>query len=489
LSVTAETTFPFASVMATRSDIGTPRAPFTGLTANPLHEVREDQPPTWIRRRPAVADESEGRLDLSLFVLLNREQASLFDCVRVLLGLSVPTLLPKDAIFPTNGGVAAVAVTADAATTPTMPNARACRTIRRVGTARFERAASATQTQRSDQAELRPETISVRARAEEARVAAMVDSPYLPAEGVRTARAPRVGYLMVMGAAVLFAINGTVAKVVLESGVTSLRLTQARCAGALIGLGLIVLLTRPSSLRTTRRELAFLVVFGVCGVALVQLFYFAAIARLEIGVSLLIQYTAPLLVALWARFVFKERVRSRVWAALALALVGLSVMVDVWGGVPLNTAGVVLSFISAATFAAYLLLAEHAVGRRDPLSLLVYGFLFASLFWAVAQPWWSFPRDELGETISLLGNLGGTELPAWVLVLAIVVVGTIIPFTLMVGSLQHLPATTVGMVAMLEPVIGALVAYVWLDESLAAQQLVGGAIVLTAIFLAQSSRD
>jgi drug/metabolite transporter (DMT)-like permease len=316
----------------------------------------------------------------------------------------------------------------------------------------------------------------------------MVDSPYLPAEGVRTARAPTVGYLMVMGAAVLFAVNGTVSKVVLESGVTSLRLTQARCAGALVGLGLIVLLTRPASLRTTRRELAFLVVFGVCGVALVQLFYFAAIARLEIGVSLLIQYTAPLLVALWARFVFKEHVRRRVWLALALALVGLAVMVDVWGGVPLNTAGVVLSFVSAATFAAYLLLAEHAVGRRDPLSLLVYGFLFASLFWAVAQPWWSFPRDELGETISLLGNLSGTELPAWALVLGIVVLGTIVPFTLMVGSLQHLPATTVGMVAMLEPVLGALVAYLWLDESLAAQQLLGGAIVLAAIFMAQSAR-
>ena len=67
--------------------------------------------------------------------------------------------------------------------------------------------------------------------------------------------------------------------------------------------------------------------------------------------------------------------------------------------------------------------------------------------------------------------------------------GTIVPFTLMVGSLQHLPATTVGMVAMLEPVLGALVAYLWLDESLAAQQLAGGAIVLAAIFLAQTSRD
>ena len=73
-------------------------------------------------------------------------------------------------------------------------------------------------------------------------------------------------------------------------------------------------------------------------------------------------------------------------------------------------------------------------------------------------------------------------------VLVIIVVGTIVPFILMVGSLQHLPATTVGMVAMLEPVLGAIVAYLWLDETLAAQQLVGGAIVLAAIFLAQTSR-
>ena len=316
----------------------------------------------------------------------------------------------------------------------------------------------------------------------------MVDAPYLPAESVRTARGPAVGYLMVMAAASLFAVNGTVAKVVLESGVTPLRLTQARCAGALVGLTLIVLVTRPASLRTTRRELAFLAVFGVCGVAFVQLFYFAAIAHLEIGISLLIQYTAPLLVALWARFVFKEHVRRRVWLALGLALVGMSVMVDVWGGVPLNSLGLTLSLVSACTFAAYLLLAEHAVGLRDPVSLLVYGFLFATLFWAIVQPWWSFPWTDVTERVSLLGNLAGSEFPAWALVLGIVVVGTIVPFLLMVGSLQHLPATTVGMVAMLEPVLGAVVAYLWLGETLATQQLVGGAIVLAAIFLAQTAR-
>src|SRR5919202_2813672 len=145
---------------------------------------------------------------------------------------------------------------------------------------------------------------------------------------------------MVLVAGALFAVNGTVAKVALESGLSSLRLTEARCLGAFVGLALILLATRPRSLRTTRRELGFLAVFGVLGVALVQLFYFLSIRRLEIGVALLVQYLAPLLIALWVRFAVKEHVRRRIWAALALSLGGLSLVVDIWAGVSLDGLGV-----------------------------------------------------------------------------------------------------------------------------------------------------
>ena len=316
----------------------------------------------------------------------------------------------------------------------------------------------------------------------------LADSPYLPAESVPEERGPAVGYLMVMAAAALFAVNGTVSKVALSSGLSSLRLTEARCAGALAGFAVLVLATRPGALRTSRREILFLGAYGVAGVALVQLFYFLAIERLEIGVSLLIQYLGPLLVALWARFVVKERVRQRLWAALALCLVGLSIMVDLWGGMSLNGWGVAFSLLSAVMFAASLLLAEHAVGRRDPISLLCFGFFFATGFWTIVQPWWSFPWESLASSVSLLGNLAEASLPVWALVLWVIVLGTIVPFLLIVGSLRHLPATRVGIVAMLEPVLGAAVAFAWLDETLGALQLVGGAIVLAGISLAQTSR-
>jgi drug/metabolite transporter (DMT)-like permease len=301
-------------------------------------------------------------------------------------------------------------------------------------------------------------------------------------------RRPLLGYVMVWTAATLFAVNGTVSKVILESGLSSLRLTEVRCVGALVGLAAILLVTRPDSLRVGRRELAFLVAFGVLGVAFVQLFYFLAIHRLQIGVSLLIQYLGPLLVALFAHFVLGERVRRRLWVALALALGGLTLVVDLWRGVSLDGLGVVFSLCSAVTFAGYLLLAEHAVGRRDPVSLLCYGFLFASVFWAIVQPWWRFPFDVPGRSVSLLGHLSHLHLPIWALMLWMIVLGTIVPFFLIVGSMRHISATRAGILAMVEPVVASVVAYAWLDETLGATQLVGGAVVLCGIALAQTAR-
>jgi drug/metabolite transporter (DMT)-like permease len=316
----------------------------------------------------------------------------------------------------------------------------------------------------------------------------MSEAPLIPAEAPPAAEHPALGYAMVTAAAILFAVNGTVAKVILASGITSLRLSEIRSTGAFLGLALVVLAAQPAAVRTRPRELAFLVVFGICGVGLVQLLYFLAIRRLPIGVALLIEYLAPLLVALWARFAVHEQVRRRIWAALALALAGLSLVVDVWQGVSLSGLGVAFGLLGALAYALYLLLAEHAVSGRDPVSLLAYGFFFAALFWACAQPWWSFPGGSVSGDVSLHGRLHAWHLPVWALLLCLVLVGTIAPYGLIVGSLRHLSATRVGIVAMLEPVAGAVVAYAWLDERLTAVQLAGGAVVLAAIFLAQTAR-
>jgi len=314
----------------------------------------------------------------------------------------------------------------------------------------------------------------------------MSEAP-LPVEPARHRR-PRLGYAMAASAATLWAVNGTVSKVILASGVSSLRLTQVRTTGAFAGLVLVLLLVAPSRLRARARELPFLALFGIAGLAFVQWLYFLAIHRMAIGIALLIQYLAPLLIALWARFGLRERVRRRIWLALALALAGLALIVDVHAGGTVSTAGVVFAFGAAFTYALYILLAEKEVGRRDAVSLLAWGFGFGALFFAAIAPWWSFPAHAVGVDHSLLGHLDRRHLPVWALMTWMVVLGTIVPFFLLVSALRHLPATRVAIVAMLEPVVATAVAWAWLGEALGAVQLVGVAVVLAAIVLAQTAR-
>jgi drug/metabolite transporter (DMT)-like permease len=315
-----------------------------------------------------------------------------------------------------------------------------------------------------------------------------VVEPLIPGQSPAGPRRPLLGYAMIWAAATLFAVNATVSKVILESGVSSLRLSQVRTTGALVGLAVVVFAVAARTLRVSRRELAFLAAFGIGGLALVQLFYFLAIDRLPIGIALLIQYLAPLLVVLWARYVGHERVRRRIWVALACSLAGLALVVQFWSGLALDGWGVAAALAGAVTFAVYFLMAERAVGRRDPVSLSVYGFLFAALFWAVVQPWWTFPFELTDGSISLLGRLADRSVPVWALLAWMILLGTIVPFLLVVGALRHVSAARLGIVAMLEPVVATVVAWAWLEESLEPAQLLGGAVVLAGILLAQTAR-
>ena len=315
----------------------------------------------------------------------------------------------------------------------------------------------------------------------------MADVAYIPGEPGHERR-PAVGYAMVISAALLFALNGTVSKVVLQSGITSLELTQVRATGAFLGFAVVLAFTRRESLRLRRREVPYLVVFGIAGVAMVQWLYFVSIGRLPIGIALLIEYLAPILIAIWAWSVFKEQVRHRIWVALVLALAGLSLVVEIWSGISLNGLGVAAALAAAGAYAVYVLMAERAVQHRDPASLTCYGFLFAALFWAAVQPLWGFPAGRLGDSVSLLGRLEGLELPVWALMLYVVVAGTMVTFLLVAAALRHISATRVGILAMLEPVAASGVAYAWLGETFGGFQLAGGAVVLVAILLAQTAR-
>jgi drug/metabolite transporter (DMT)-like permease len=293
---------------------------------------------------------------------------------------------------------------------------------------------------------------------------------------------------MTVVAATMFAVNGAVSKIALDaSEIGTLRWTELRSTGAFIGLAVGLAIIAPGRLRIeTRRELGRFAFYGIVGFALVQWLYFVAIDRLPIGIGLLFEFTAPVLIALWARFAWHEPVRRRVWPALGLVIGGLALVAQIWDGLTLNGIGVIAGLLAAVGLAVYYLMGERLVGRRDPISVVCFGLGFASLAWAILLPWWSFPTEALRIDAALPHALG--TVPVGALALWGIVLGTIVPFSLSIAALKHLPATTVGIVATFEPVVAAVIAWVWLGEALVAVQILGGVVVLAGILLAETSR-
>jgi drug/metabolite transporter (DMT)-like permease len=298
------------------------------------------------------------------------------------------------------------------------------------------------------------------------------------------------GYALYLVAAFLFALNGTVAKTVMANGVDVWRLSQLRTTGAFAVLLALVALGNRPALRLRRGEVPLLLVYGVLGVAATQALYFLSITRLPIGIALLIEFTAPLVIALWFRFGLGHPTRPAVWAGLVMAVAGLAVVAEVWQGFTLDPLGVAAAVGAMLALVVYYLSADAQVRgpfRRDPVSLTMWGMGAAALFWAILQPWWTYPWGSLAGSAVVEGT-GAVAWPLPVLVGYVVVLGTVVPFSLVVLSMQHLRASQASVVGMTEPIMAIAIAWAVLGEVLSPAQLVGGVVVLGGILLAERSR-
>jgi drug/metabolite transporter (DMT)-like permease len=302
-------------------------------------------------------------------------------------------------------------------------------------------------------------------------------------------RNPAFGLALVVLGATLFIVNAGVSRVALRAGVDPVTLTTIRVTGTFVVLLAVAALFHRGALRPPPVRLRPLILaHGLVGVAALQWTYFVAIDRLPVGMALLLEYQAPILVAVWARVVQKESVRPRMWLGLALATAGLAAATGIWKGGVFDPVGIVAGLGAAVCFAAYFLIGEHGVGALDPLRVVVWSFLVASVALNLVSPITDLDTSLLDERVSLLGSLSDHQAPVWALLVWIVVLGTVVPFAVELSALRHLSATTVTMVAMLEPVGVSALGWVWFGESLDAVAVVGGLAVVAGIVLAQTAR-
>lgn len=297
-----------------------------------------------------------------------------------------------------------------------------------------------------------------------------------------------LGSVLSIAAAVLFGLGASVSKVALQGGLEPMRLTALRCTGTAIGLLIIILVTRPSLLRVQLRDMPVLIVLGLAGAALVQFLFFTAIDRLPVGIALLLEFTAPFLIAVYSQVVLRHPADLRNWIAIALGMIGLALVARVWTDTGLDLVGVAAGLGASACLAAFFMIGKHALDRHHPLTMSFWMFAVAAVFWSILAPWNHFDFGSLNQSVPLLGTFADVSWPIWIPVLWVIVLGTLAPYLLEIASLQHLTPTAKGVVGMSEPLIAAGIAWVWLGQSLSGVQMLGAAVTLTGIAVIQFRR-
>jgi len=294
----------------------------------------------------------------------------------------------------------------------------------------------------------------------------------------------RAGILALFLAALAFSVNGIVSKLVLEAGLSPLRLAEVRSTGAFAFFLIYLLIFKRSALRFDLKALPEMLVYGIVGYAGVQFFYFVAILRMPVSVGLIIEFTAPIWIALWIRFVRKQHVPRSMWTAVFLAFSGLLLIAQVWKGLTFDGIGLIAAFLDAFALTAYFLLGEKWGKRAPTETLMLYGFGISMLFWWLTLPLWTYPTEIFTQKIDLRGQAAGTFASGWMLILFVIVVGTIIPYTANLIGITKTSASSASVIGMLEPVLAGVFAWIWLSETFNAIQLVGAAAVITGIYIA-----
>jgi drug/metabolite transporter (DMT)-like permease len=296
------------------------------------------------------------------------------------------------------------------------------------------------------------------------------------------------GEVFLIIGATAFALNGIVVKMVMQNGLSEWRMLQVRTGGAFIVLLTYVLLTNYKSLRVKLSELPLLITYSVVGFALVQFGYFIAISRMHVSMALIIEFTAPIWIVLWIKFVRKSYVPKDMWTAVSLAFVGMLLLAQVWDGMTLDTIGVIAAFLDAFALATFFVLSEKLTPTRSTYSLTVFGFGISSALLSIIFPIWNFPFGVFNQAMNLEGPLENFSAPGWTLILWIVILGTVVPYLCVLSGIKILSASTSSVIGMLEPVIAGIFAWIWIGESWNTIQLIGGAIVIVGIYIADKTR-
>jgi drug/metabolite transporter (DMT)-like permease len=294
----------------------------------------------------------------------------------------------------------------------------------------------------------------------------------------------RLGLLFALGSAFAFGMSGPLAKSLMETGWSPTAAVTARLAGGALVMAIFAFIVKPDWVGEALRHAKTVVAYGLIPIAGAQLCYYNAVAHLSVGVALLLEYTAPMLVVGWLWATTRHRPSNLTLAGVALAVAGIMLVLDVVSGAHIDLVGVGWGLAAAICAACYFMMSDEVAADGSGLNAitlaaggLVVGAVAVALLGASGLMPLTFATHDAvvaGWTTS------------WVVpVIALAVIPTAIAYTLGIAGIARLRPRFASLVGLSEVLFAVLAAWALLGEAISPTQAVGGAVVLAGLALAR----
>jgi drug/metabolite transporter (DMT)-like permease len=299
----------------------------------------------------------------------------------------------------------------------------------------------------------------------------------------------RLGLLFAVGSAFAFGSSGPFAKSLMEAGWSPTAAVTARLAGGALVMAIFATIVKPDWFREALQHTKTVVVYGLIPIAGAQLCYYNAVAHLSVGVALLLEYTAPILVVGWLWAATRRRPSNLTLTGVALAVAGIMLVLGVFEaggftGANINLLGVGWGLAAAVCAACYFLMSDTVAADGDGLNSitlaaggLIVGAAAVALLGAAGVMPLTFTTND-----TVIAGLT----TSWVVpVIALGVIATAVAYTLGIMGIARLRPRFASLVGLSEVMFAVLAAWVLVSEAITPTQAIGGAVVLVGLTLAR----
>ncbi|WP_426245232.1 EamA family transporter [Nocardioides sp. LHG3406-4] len=274
-----------------------------------------------------------------------------------------------------------------------------------------------------------------------------------------------------------FGLSGTLAKGLLDAGWSAGAAVTVRVSIAALVLMVPALVMLRGRWHLLHQNVAVIAGYGLVAVAGCQLAYFNAVAHMQVGVALLIEYTAPVAVLGWLWLRHAQRPSPVTVAGAGLAAVGLVLVLDLVSGADLSAVGVAWALAAMVGVAVYFVLSASETNGLPPMVLAGAGLTVGAVGLLVAGAVGVVPMA--GSTRAV--TYDGTAVAWWVPLVGLGVVTAALAYVTGIGASRRLGSRLASFVALLEVLFALVFAWLLLDELPRQVQVLGGVLILAGV--------